>query len=116
MEKILKENNCDKFNLISFSIAGIDSRVALSENKSLNKKLNKFVSIASPHNGSLLGSLIEQQKFPYSDLTNLSTLLGVHFSSLQDVSKDNMKKWNSFLEDHDDERYYSINGDKMLKE
>lgn len=53
-EKLSKDlklllGNKEKFNLVSFSVSGVDTRVVLNEHKEIKEKVNKFLMIGTPN-------------------------------------------------------------------
>lgn len=56
LKQLLDKENIDKFNLVSFSYQGLESRAILEDDCSIKEKLNKFLMIGCPNKGSTLGS------------------------------------------------------------
>ena len=116
IEKLINEKKLDKFNLISCSMSGIDARVMMEENPVIKQKVNKFISVGSPNNGSVLGNAIDEKKIEKPVLNQLNGFLGVHYECLNDVSLKGMSEINEVLEDLESDSFFTVTGDKMYED
>lgn len=116
LTNLLKKEKIEKYNLVSFSINGIDARLSLYEDENLNKNLNKFITIGSPHKGGLIADLISKNKLKSENLEKLNYIFGVHTNSLKELNRREMKDFNDFLEDENRNDFFSFNGDKVYND
>ena len=113
LQNLLQKKKIEEFNLISFAINGIDARLSLYENSTLNSKLNKFITINTPHRGTVISDSIRKKKIKSENLEKLNYILGIHSNSLSEINKKNMQELNNFLEDEKKDNFFSVNGDKI---
>ena len=83
--KILKENNCDKVNIIAHSKGGLDARYMLSE-LGMGKYVASLTMISSPHKGSPLLDVL--CKLPDSAYRKLCNIIDKYFSKVGDKNPD----------------------------
>ena len=97
---LVQENNCETCDLVSFSLSGIDARLALTH-FGLNKYVNSLITVGSPHQGSKLAWLSERQIFSDRKSEPVSRLLGVGMRPFWEVAPDSMKNFNRDVKDVD---------------
>lgn len=112
----LENINEDKIDIVAYSMAGLDLKVVLQENKNLADKVQNYVTVGTPHCGTLLSVIYNSNQLDSSHLekSNLST--GVHYSDLMECNEENMQRLNDYLEPYDHIRYHSIAGDKAFQD
>ena len=116
INKILKDINTEKIDIVAFSMAGLDMQVVLQENAELAERVQNFVTVGTPCTGTLLSKLYINNQLDASQLekTNLST--GVHYSDLMECNDEDMKRLNDYLEPYSTITYHSIAGDKDFQD
>ena len=62
LPRLLEKNQASKCDLVSFSLSGLDARLALSH-FGLNKYVENLITVGSPHQGSKVAWLSERQIF-----------------------------------------------------
>lgn len=83
--KILKENNCDKVNIIAHSKGGLDARYMLSELE-MGEYVASLTMISSPHKGSVLLDVL--CKLPDKAYRKLCNIIDKYFSKVGDKNPD----------------------------
>lgn len=79
--EILKENNCEKVNIIAHSKGGLDSRYLISK-LNMGQYVASLTTISTPHRGSQLIDVLD--KLPNSVYRKLSSILDRTFKKVGD--------------------------------
>lgn len=107
LKSLIDSLGADQYNVVAFSLSGLDIRSSFDSNKELKDRLRRLITVGSPHNGSELA--LTGQIASYELAAKLSMLLGVHSTDIREITPVNMLNMNEAFEDRFDDRYFSVN-------
>lgn len=113
---ILKNVKDEKIDIVAFSMAGLDVKVALHENKHLADRVKNYVTVGTPQHGTLLSVLYANNQLDSSQLEKSNLCTGVHYHDLMETNEENMNKLNDYLEPNSQIAYHYIAGDKAFQD
>lgn len=116
LKSVLQNIEADKVDLIAFSMAGLDVRVALQDNKDLADRVENFVAVGTPQRGTLLSRVYANNHLDSSHLEKSNLCTGVHYIDLMETSDEAMDKLYDYLEPNSGTTYHTIAGDKAFQD
>lgn len=116
LQTAVETHNLDKIHLISNSVNGLDARYMIAENPNLNRIIDTLVTISTPHKGSRLANLIENEKIPRQICERLAPVVGLSVDSMKEVNSGNIQNMNDFLDDLNDSRIFTMLGNQVYTE
>ncbi|MFP4228251.1 MAG: esterase/lipase family protein [Salinivenus sp.] len=117
LRHVLDETNTDRLSIIAHSMGGLDARYLIS-NMGWHRRIEVLVTVAAPHRGSAVATLILSQPDTVRDwLTDMANWLGSHVledgsanmrEALRELTPEYVQNtFNSEVPNHPDVTYYS---------
>jgi triacylglycerol lipase len=117
LARVLDETNADRLSLIAHSMGGLDARYLISK-KGWHDTIEALVTVATPHRGSSVASLIlEQPERVRKWLADMADWFGTHIledgsadvqQALQELTPEYVANtFNEKVPDHPDVQYWS---------
>ena len=116
LKSVLRKIEADKVDVVAFSMAGLDVRVALQDNKELAGRVENFVTVGTPQRGTLLSRVYANNHLDSSHLEKSNLCTGVHYTDLMETSDEAMDRLNDYFEPHSGTTYHTIAGDKAFQD
>lgn len=98
LPNILNDHQSESCDLVSFSLSGLDARLAISH-FGLEKYVRTLNTVGTPHKGAKLAWLAERQIFPDKKSEPIARLLGVGLRPFWEVAPENMVHFNRNVRD-----------------
>jgi triacylglycerol lipase len=117
LERVLEETSSDRLSVIAHSMGGLDARYLISE-RGWHDVVDVLVTVATPHRGSPVASLILQQPKAVRDwLGDVADWLGTHIledgsanirQALRELTPEHVEDtFNAEVPNHPDVQYWS---------
>lgn len=118
LRHVLDQSNADRLSVIAHSMGGLDARYLISR-MGWHEHIDVLVTVATPHRGSSVASLILRQPDAVRDwLTDMANWLGSHVledgsanmrEALRELTPDHVETtFNAEVPDHPDVTYYAF--------
>lgn len=116
LNQLVKSRKLKEFDLVGFSMAGVDLRLLVQEDEELASKVQNLVSVASPLNGTVLSDVYLNDQLDANHLEKTNIITGTHYSDLMECTRDNMKLFKEYVPKIDSINYHTVIGDKSFVE
>lgn len=103
--------------MIACGVSGLDIRLALEDFPKLENCIDSIITVATPHQGSMLASLYNNDTIHIEHISRICELLGIRPDSFKELNYENIRKFNEYIQDYQNEnrQIYSIGGDTLIK-
>ena len=116
LKSVLETCESEKVDLLAFSMAGVDIRLALQENPHLAERVSNLVSIGAPCRGTVLSRVYAHGYLDSSQLEKSNLCTGVHYTDLMETNDEAMERLNAYCEPLPGVTYHYVAGDKAFED